>query len=431
LYPLLAVVLWAAACAQKPNTTAEQTAKTTAGPTAAATATASPPASAKGTTKPAPDGATPDGGALDGAAPAAEQPPAGMVKIPAGIFLMGSLTGRGNTEEMPAHEAIVASFFLDKTEVTQEAFLKCSDAGACKRPSNEHRFCNLRFEGREKHPVNCIDLHQATAYCKFVGKRVPTEREWEYAASGGSERRPFSWGSEPANRRNACYEHPFGSCVVGQYPPGAFGLYDMSGNVWEWTATRFRPYPSSGLADAIDPNRHYVYRGGSWSRRFPKWLKNTLRNRYKPHKWSGSLGVRCAKTIKPLECPKQTAAREGECVRTTGNPLCEEGFAWNGKKCAPSRGAPASAPGATSWASDDPAVTGVPKHGDGVKKVGASYSRSRTPQHDKDCKRHWPKTPAAYLFKGGRFWDRKKIITSAGCRQRDMGTSWSSACCPG
>src|SRR6185437_5965210 len=116
--------------------------------------------------------------------------PPGMVTIPAGIFLMGSPAERGIPEERPMHEVVMAAFDLDRTEVTARAYLACVAAGACKRPHEDSRFCTTHDDApgdRGNHPVSCIDFHQAEAYCAFAGKRLPSEREWEYAARGGAE----------------------------------------------------------------------------------------------------------------------------------------------------------------------------------------------------------------------------------------------------
>jgi hypothetical protein len=377
-----------------------------------------------------------------------------MVKVPAGIFLMGSPAFRGNAEEQPAHEAIVPSLFVDVTEVTVRAYRQCAEKGKCKPARSGHGFCNEKRPDRDEHPVNCIDWYDARDYCAFAGKRVPTEREWEYFAGGGAAHRPYSWGSDEPSQQISCYEHPFGSCKVGSYAPGAFGLHDVSGNVWEWTASAFKPYPSTDRGD--EPSaalRFFVYRGGSWSRRFPKWLRTTLRNRYEPDKFHASLGVRCVQTALPLECPTETAAREGVCVRTAGTPQCEPLFAWDGKQCAltGSDGRAVRAETDQFWRgghapSDDPAELGVPTAGSSATVVAGAataasaepsptskptVTRSRTPQHDPDCALHWPKTPAAYLFQGGRFHDRKPLISAGGCAPRDVGTSYTSACCPG
>jgi sulfatase modifying factor 1 len=234
-----------------------------------------------------------------------------MVTLPAGIFLMGSPLERGSPEERPMHEVLVASFDVDRTEIRTRDYLACIAAGACSRPHEDTSFCNTRKDApgdRSDHPVNCIDAHQAEAYCAFAGKRLPTEREWEYAARGGAEERRYSWGEDDPTPDRACYAHA-GTCPVASFPPGAFGLHDMSGNVWEWTSSWFGPYPDEPRTGAFR-----VYRGGSWSRRFPKWLSTAMRNRYAPDRWSASLGARCARSRLPLTCPEGGEPRDGACV---------------------------------------------------------------------------------------------------------------------
>jgi hypothetical protein len=350
-----------------------------------------------------------------------------MVRVPAGIYLMGLRFG-SSFEERPMHEVVVASFDLDETEVTMNAYAACVAAGACAPPKATNPFCNAHFEDRGEHPVNCVDFRDAEAFCAWAGKRLPTEREWEYAARGGAERRTFSWGEEPADEARACYKHPGGSCVVGSYPAGAFGLKDMNGNVWEWTSSWYGPYP-----DELATGQFKVYRGGSWSRRFPKWLRNELRNRYKVDEHSASLGIRCAKTVSPLTCPAEASPKDGVCVRTRGTPTCEEGTAWSGTACsafAPGAVAagprPSTVPAASSAGDTQPAASASPATDAG----GApAFVRSRTPQHDGDCQRNWPATPAAYRWEGGTFHSRNGPIAAAGCQKRDMGRTWTSACC--
>jgi len=365
-----------------------------------------------------------------------EAVPEGMVRVPAGIFLMGAHPARGNPEEKPSHEAIVASFYLDKTEVTHGAYMKCVDAKACKLPYSNTQFCNIKLDDHDDHPVNCIDLRQADSYCSHVGKRLPTEREWEYAASGGSERRRYSWGNDAPTKLNGCYDHPGGTCPVASFPAGAFGLHDMTGNAWEWTASKFTPYPSRDKADPIELRGKYAYRGGSWSRRFAKWMGTGLRNRYEADKQSAAITVRCAKSIAPLACPNESEPKDGSCARISGEVTCEEGYGHNGSTCVLA--------GATTLATRPPGAVaptngpvgaklselGVPQAGPDAKAVTASISRSRTPQHDSDCRKNWPSTPASYLFKGGpNYPSRKPAVSGAGCVPRDMGWSWTSACC--
>ncbi len=356
-----------------------------------------------------------DAGHVDAGAPVepdAGSAPAGMVTLPAGYFLMGSPVEHGSPEERPMHEVAVAAFDLDDTEVTARAYVACITAGACPQTHDDGHFCNAQrvTEGdRGEHPINCVDARAADAYCAFAGKRLPTEREWEYAARGGAEERRYSWGEAEPNSENACYFH-IGTCKVGSFAAGAFGLHDMSGNVWEWTSTWFGPYP-----DEARSGTHRVYRGGSWSRRFPKWLSTAMRNRYEPEQWSASIGMRCARSRSPLVCPPDSEARDGGCARTRGTPQCEPTLAWNGDSCTPG-GGPTPKPGISL-----PAAGPAPEE---------PITRTRTPEHDGDCHAHYAGKPAAYRYSGATFHARNKPLEAAGCTRRDMGSTWTSVCCP-
>jgi len=404
-WPLLALP-WLTACSQLEDSTTTE-------------------ASSKGPPESSAQEATPhENDDAEESAATAEPPesaPPGMTLVPAGIYLMGSPEG-GSFEERPMHEVIMPATYFDRTEVTVAAYRKCVEAGDCQAPRANNPFCNAHFDDHDDHPVNCIPWDDADAYCKFAGKRLPAEREWEYAARGGPERRTFSWGHEPASSKIACYSHS-GTCKVGSYDAGAFGLHDMSGNVWEWTASWYGPYPAE-----LSTGQFKVYRGGSWSRRFPKWLRNELRNRYRVERSSAALGMRCVKTKEPIECPADTEPKAGRCVRTQGTPLCEPGYAFDGKDCALDvLGAAAASAGAPR---DEASAKPPSKAQSGAEaNPPTQYARSRTPQHDGDCKRNWPGTPAAYRWEGGTFHSRNPVIAAAGCVKRDMGRTWTSACC--
>jgi formylglycine-generating enzyme required for sulfatase activity len=398
---LLAVALSACGQGQGPapsaSTSASAPAATSASPSTPAAASVPSAASDAGAPQDAESDASPT-------AAAASSAPDGMLEIPAGIFLMGATKALGSPEERPQHEVAIARFYMDITEVTTGAYKKCVADGKCKK-THESRFCNEPHTDRDDHPINCVDFHMAEAYCAAVNKRLPTEREWEYAARGGSEQRTFSWGEEDPSSKNACYQHGE-SCPVKSFPPGAFGLYDISGNVWEWTSTWFGQYPNEATTGT-----HKIYRGGSWSRRFPKWLRNAVRNRYLPGEFSASVGFRCAKSAEPLTCPKEHEPKGGACVRTSGQPWCEPGHPWNGKECS----------GYDSNKKPDKSPEEV---------AAEPVVKTRTPQHDKDCQDHYKGKPNAYKFSGNTFHARNPMIASGGCQRRDMGETWTSACCP-
>jgi formylglycine-generating enzyme required for sulfatase activity len=157
--------------------------------------------------------------AMDGTPqPGSTKPPAwilgNMVEISGGTFAMGSESPEANDSEKPVHSVTVKSFRLDRTEVTVQAYAECVRAGACRepdayrnQPGNYHAFCNWKHpEKRLLHPINCVNFQQASAFCSWAHKRLPTEEEWEYAARGGSEGRTYPWGNEKPDqsRLNAC-----------------------------------------------------------------------------------------------------------------------------------------------------------------------------------------------------------------------------------
>ncbi len=346
----------------------------------------------------------------------------GMAIIPEGIFLMG-----GDSEEnTPKHEVVVARFELDLHEVTMEAYAACVAAGACKVPQKSNPFCNVLHEGTGRHPANCVDWNDATAFCSWSKKRLPTEREWEYAASGGPEQRRYSWGAEEPDRSRACYSHE-GTCEVASFAAGAFGLYDMTGNVWEWTSSWYGPYP-----DVASSGRAKVNRGGSWSRRFEKWMRNSLRNRFLPEEVTSSLGFRCAKDVRPLACPKDAAPKGDGCERISGTPLCAPGESFVEGACRAGGIVPAWASGGGAPTGHLPSPTGsVAAAPSAPASAGPpTIGRGRSPGFDADCARIAPGMPTAYEFRGGGFHDREPLVRASGCKKRDVGPTWTSVCCP-
>lgn len=198
--------------------------------------------------------------------------PPNMNEIPGGTFWVGTEREVFDREENPRFQTKVAPFCAARFEVLTSEFESCVAASKCDAPRGTMFTCNSTEKGRGDHPINCIDHKQAVAVCEFQGGRLPTEVEWEYLARGGAEMRSYSWGEEHPDGRT-CWKSN-GSCKAGSFAEGAFGLHDVVGNVWEWTDSWFGPYPWP-QADG----RHKVYKGGSWSRRFEKWMRPTLRNR--------------------------------------------------------------------------------------------------------------------------------------------------------
>jgi len=214
-----------------------------------------------------------------------------MVSIPAGSYMMGSPDGDERADEHPQHRVIVLGFAMDVTEVTVEAYAKCVSAGGCSAADTESSFCNYGKSDKGNHPINCVDFHQATAYCAWAGKRLPTEEEWEYAARG-TDGRSYPWGNG-APSGNLCWNRAVskeGTCSVGSYATNVFGLKDMAGNVWEWT--------SSGYSDDYSKHRNSgsrVLRGGGWNTVLPSSVLSARRHRHALSVRFDYTGFRCAR----------------------------------------------------------------------------------------------------------------------------------------
>ena len=197
----------------------------------------------------------------------------GMVFVRGGCFDMGG--NEGDVNENPRHKVCLDGFYMDKTEVTQGAYQRVIGSN----PSN--------FKGCPACPVETVSWFEADAYCKKVGKRLPTEAEWEYAAtSGGGKEEYAGTGDESkvgdyawCDRNSGGETHP-----VGEKLPNGLGLYDMSGNVFEWTDSWYD-----------DSKEYRVLRGGAWN-----YSANNLRTAFRFYNYfpgdrlNGSLGFRCS-----------------------------------------------------------------------------------------------------------------------------------------
>lgn len=347
--------------------------------------------------------------------------PSGMVRVPAGAFWVGARTGA--KDEQPRFETKMHEFCIDRTEVTVAQWERCRKSKQCSSAVRGQKTCNAGRAERANHPINCVSWTQAEQFCQANGKRLPTEFEWEYAARGGAEMRRFPWGNESPDGRT-CWKRPR-SCEVGSYEPGAFGLVDIVGNVWEWTESHYAPsYPwprEYGTAR--------VYRGGSWSRRFEKWLSPTLRNRYAEHKWGSHLGFRCAADLKSAHCPY--GAREGRCLHGVERVDCPAPLRWNGARCA-EPAAPLCRPGMHQQPGLGCVFEERPKRAapqtDSDPTQGVVMQRS--PGFDADCQLHQPGRPRAWRLTGGTHHGRNLVGQGRGCKNRDVGVGWNSACCP-
>ncbi|MBI5638885.1 MAG: SUMF1/EgtB/PvdO family nonheme iron enzyme [Nitrospirae bacterium] len=216
-------------------------------------------------------------------------PSPGMVSVPAGCFQMGDTFGVGGSFELPVHQVCLSSFSIDRYEVTQTEYLAVTG-------TNPSYFTSCGGNC----PVEQVTWSQADAYCKAVDKRLPTEAEWEYAARSGGQSQKWAGTSAEAEVGNyAWYSANSGDTrhPVGQKLPNGLGLYDMSGNVWEWVADWFGPYSATSQNNPQGPsyNTVRVFRGGSWNYN-PGELRTSRRRYGEPGIEYVIVGFRCART---------------------------------------------------------------------------------------------------------------------------------------
>jgi formylglycine-generating enzyme required for sulfatase activity len=203
------------------------------------------------------------------------------IPIPGGTFQMGRVSGSGASDELPLHSVTVPTFEITATEVTVSQYRQCVTAGPCTTPGSGTQ-CNYSAGGREDHPVNCVSWDQADAYCTWVGGRLATEAEWEYAArsTGPSASYRYPWGDALATCTLAVMrDSSAGGEGCGLYhtwrvcskPPGntVQGLCDMAGNVREWVEddyhSSYNGAPTDGSAWVSSPRAAMrVSRGGAY-----------------------------------------------------------------------------------------------------------------------------------------------------------------------
>jgi formylglycine-generating enzyme required for sulfatase activity len=312
--------------------------------------------------------------------------PPGMVWVPGGEFTMGTDSTGAWPDERPAHRVRVDGFWIDQTEVTNAQFRafvestgyvttaeKPIDADAVlrqlkpgtPRPPAERLLpgslvfhmtvgpVDLRdysrwwtwtpgacwkhpegpgssIDGKDEHPVVHVSWDDAVAYAKWAGKRLPTEAEWEFAARGGLDNKPYAWGDDPPGAggkwqaniwqgdfpwRNTAADGFAGTAPVKSYPPNGYGLYDMAGNAWEWCADWYQldlyqqragtgvivnPTGPASPSEAVWPNvPRRVQKGGSFlcSDEYCSRYRPSARHGGPPDTGMSHVGFRCVKSV--------------------------------------------------------------------------------------------------------------------------------------
>ncbi len=198
------------------------------------------------------------------APPPEDFPDTEMAEIPGGEFIMGA---DSESDRGPAHKVLVDGFQMDRYEVTNAQYKIFCDETERALPifwGIEEFHCGPDFPD---HPVVGVSWGDANAYAEWIGKRLPTEAEWEYAARGGVEGWSFSFGDE-LDPEKANYWKSDGTKPVGSYSPNGYGLYDMTGNVVEWTSDYYGGdyYKNSPRENPRGPEKgkFRVIRGGGW-----------------------------------------------------------------------------------------------------------------------------------------------------------------------
>lgn len=234
-----------------------------------------------------------------------------MVVIPGGTYMRGS--NEGARDEMPRHSVTLQSFALDVHPVTNEQFVRFLQAMGGEKDKNNNDIIRLRDSrikrstgklviesGYAKHPVVGVTWYGATAYARWIGKRLPTEAEWEAAATGGRDNFMYPTGAEIERSQANFFSSD--TTPVMSYPPNAFGIYDMAGNVYDWCNDWYAyNYYDASAVEPMSPQGppqgvYRVLRGGCW-KSLKEDLRCSHRHRNNPGAMNGTYGFRCAADV--------------------------------------------------------------------------------------------------------------------------------------
>jgi gamma-glutamyl hercynylcysteine S-oxide synthase len=241
-----------------------------------------------------------------------------MLPIPAGVFEQGNESLDALDNERPAHQVYLETYWIDRHPVT------CGEYRSFMQANGYHESRWWTVEGwqwlqhnpvtqplywtddpiYDYHPVCGVSWYEADAYARFVGKRLPTESEWEKAASWNPKtqtRSLYPWGNQFPDATRGNHSHLLGmTSPIDRYPQSPSGCHDLLGNVWEWTNSwfdrysGFEGYPYPGYSQTYFDGTHRVLKGGSWATR-PWTLRCAFRNWYQPHVREIFAGFRCVR----------------------------------------------------------------------------------------------------------------------------------------
>ena len=239
--------------------------------------------------------------AIPGSAISAIRDSVEMRLIESDDFLMGSKSGEGRADERPQRKVYVDKYSIDIYEVTNERYLKFIHDTERKEPPNSYGNTLLSEQpGISQLPVVQVTWYDAVDYCRWTGKRLPTEAEWEKAGRG---KRPikYPWGdSQPDSEKLNYNEEKMKTMAVGSYEKGKsdYGIYDLSGNASEWVHDWHFPeyYLFSPKENPQGPEKgqYKIIRGGNW-RNSIEYVDLTYRNATTPRMRNTGVGFRCAK----------------------------------------------------------------------------------------------------------------------------------------
>ncbi|MCP4602438.1 MAG: formylglycine-generating enzyme family protein [Proteobacteria bacterium] len=229
------------------------------------------------------------------------------IEISGGTFEMGNDNGLSN--EKPAHMVTVPSFEMLQTEVTVEQYDECITDASCGIPAKGDK-CNWYAVGRDRHPINCLSWNNAYEFCSWIGGRLPTEAEWEFAARSRGKYLKSPWGNWDADCDYAVMEsNGVSGCGKGttwpvcskSYGQSEQGLFDMLGNVWEYVEDKYDIGPYEGVpidGSAMTEGNWRLGRGGGFDHDLSA-LYATHRQGSSPdnNKTYRSVGIRCVRGL--------------------------------------------------------------------------------------------------------------------------------------